>query len=423
MRFDDQPAGRASAIAGLNDLYLADEAQLVSELAAAADPGDAQREKILETAAQLVQAVRKNTAKEGGIDAFLQQYDLSSEEGVLLMCIAEALLRIPDADTADKLIADKITSANWSDHLGESDSLFVNASTWGLMLTGQILKFDEATGKNPAQLLGKLAGRAGEPVVRTAMRQAMRIMGHQFVMGRTIKEALARSVKKENIAYRHSFDMLGEAALTATDAERYFSSYFDAIGGIGAGPQGAPDDIFGAASISVKLSALHPKYSFMEHERVMQELAPKVLELAQHARDCGIGITIDAEESERLEISLELFERVYRDSSLAGYEGLGLAVQTYQRRARDVIGFLVRLAGDAGRRIPVRLVKGAYWDTEIKNAQVEGLESYPVFTRKAHTDVSYLACARQALAAGDALYPQFATHNVCTVWAKSCMQK
>jgi RHH-type proline utilization regulon transcriptional repressor/proline dehydrogenase/delta 1-pyrroline-5-carboxylate dehydrogenase len=257
MRFDDQPAGRASAIAGLNDLYLADEAQLVSELAAAADPGDAQREKILETAAQLVQAVRKNTAKEGGIDAFLQQYDLSSEEGVLLMCIAEALLRIPDADTADKLIADKITSANWSDHLGESDSLFVNASTWGLMLTGQILKFDEATGKNPAQLLGKLAGRAGEPVVRTAMRQAMRIMGHQFVMGRTIKEALARSVKKENIAYRHSFDMLGEAALTATDAERYFSSYFDAIGGIGAGPQGAPDDIFGAASISVKLSALH----------------------------------------------------------------------------------------------------------------------------------------------------------------------
>lgn len=415
MRFDDQPAGRASAIAGLNDLYLADEAQLVSELAAAADPGDAQREKILETAAQLVQAVRRNTAKEGGIDAFLQQYDLSSEEGVLLMCIAEALLRIPDADTADKLIADKITSANWSDHLGESDSLFVNASTWGLMLTGQILKFDEATGKNPTQLLGKLAGRAGEPVVRTAMRQAMRIMGHQFVMGRTIKEALARSVKKENAAYRHSFDMLGEAALTVTDAERYFSSYFDAIGGIGAGPQAAPADIFAAASISVKLSALHPKYSFMEYERVMQELVPKVLELTQHARDCGIGITIDAEESERLEISLELFERVYRDSSLAGYEGLGLAVQTYQRRARDVIGFLEQLAGDAGRRIPVRLVKGAYWDTEIKNAQIEGLESYPVFTRKAHTDVSYLACARQALAAGDALYPQFATHNAHTL--------
>jgi RHH-type proline utilization regulon transcriptional repressor/proline dehydrogenase/delta 1-pyrroline-5-carboxylate dehydrogenase len=415
MRFDDQPAARESAIAGLNDLYLADEARLISELAAAADPGDAQREKILETAAQLVSAVRVNTSKEGGIDAFLQQYDLSSEEGVLLMCIAEALLRIPDADTADKLIADKITSAKWSDHLGESDSLFVNASTWGLMLTGQILKFDQNSGKNPTQLLGKLAGRAGEPVVRTAMRQAMRIMGHQFVMGRTIEEALARSVKKENRAYRHSFDMLGEAALTATDADRYFSSYFEAIGGIGAGPQDAPEDIFGAASISVKLSALHPKYSFMEYDRVMNELAPKVLELAQHARDSGIGITVDAEESERLEISLELFQRVYADSSLDGYEGLGLAVQTYQRRARDVVSFLAGLAEDKGRRIPVRLVKGAYWDTEIKNAQVEGLASYPVFTRKVHTDVSYLACARQALAAGDALYPQFATHNAHTL--------
>ena len=415
MQFDDQPAARASAITGLNDLYLADETALVTELATAADPGDAQREKILETAAQLVTAVRKNTAKEGGIDAFLQQYDLSSEEGVLLMCIAEALLRIPDADTADKLIADKITSANWSEHLGESDSLFVNASTWGLMLTGSLLKFDQASGKNPMQLMGKLAGRAGEPVVRTAMRQAMRIMGHQFVMGRTIEEALARSVKKGNRSYRHSFDMLGEAALTAADADRYFESYFEAIGSIGAGPQDAPDDIFGAASISVKLSALHPKYSFMEYERVMAELVPKVLELTLHAKASGIGLTIDAEESERLEISLDLFQRVYNDPALDGYEGLGLAVQTYQRRARDVISFLAKLGSDGGRRIPVRLVKGAYWDTEIKNAQIEGLESYPVFTRKAHTDVSYLACARQALAAGDSLYPQFATHNAHTL--------
>ncbi len=415
MHFDDQSAARPGAIAGLNDLYLADEAALVNELADAADPGDAQRQKILHTAGQLVRAVRENTSKEGGIDAFLQQYDLSSEEGVLLMCIAEALLRIPDADTANKLIADKVTSAKWSDHLGDSDSLFVNASTWGLMLTGQLLKFDEVAGKNPINLLGKLAGRAGEPVVRTAMRQAMRIMGHQFVMGRTIDEALTRSVAKGNRAYRHSFDMLGEAALTAADADRYFSSYFDAISSIGAGPQDAPEDIFAAASISVKLSALHPKYNFMQHDRAMQELVPRVCELVEHAKASGIGITIDAEESERLEISLDIFSRVYADGVLGDYEGLGLAVQTYQRRARSVVSYLQELGQDKGRRIPLRLVKGAYWDTEIKHAQEEGLVSYPVFTRKAHTDVSYLACARQALSAGAAIYPQFATHNAHTL--------
>ncbi|MGI9270977.1 MAG: bifunctional proline dehydrogenase/L-glutamate gamma-semialdehyde dehydrogenase PutA [Woeseiaceae bacterium] len=415
MHFDDQPAARPGSIVGLNDLYLAEEAALVRELADAADPGAAQREKILSTAADLVQAVRKNRSKDGGIDAFLQQYDLSSEEGVLLMCIAEALLRIPDADTADKLIADKITSAQWKDHLGESDSLFVNASTWGLMLTGQLLQFEEATGKNPVQLLGKLAGRAGEPVVRTAMRQAMRIMGHQFVMGRTIEEALTRSVKKDNKDYRYSFDMLGEAALSAADAERYFASYYEAIGSIGSGPQEAPDDIFGAASISVKLSALHPKYSFMQHDRAIAELVPRVYELAEHARNSGIGLTIDAEESERLEISLEIFEQVYRDGALGDYEGLGLAVQTYSRRAKSVVSFVQSIAEDVGRRIPIRLVKGAYWDTEIKHAQENGLESYPVFTRKAHTDVSYLACARQALAANEALYPQFATHNAHTL--------
>jgi RHH-type proline utilization regulon transcriptional repressor/proline dehydrogenase/delta 1-pyrroline-5-carboxylate dehydrogenase len=415
MRFDDQPAAQPGSIMGLNDLYLTDETELLRELADAADPGDAQREKILLTATELVRSVRDNKSKDGGIDAFLQQYDLSSEEGVLLMCIAEALLRIPDADTADKLIADKITSAQWKDHLGESDSLFVNASTWGLMLTGQLLQFEEATGKNPVQLLGKLAGRAGEPVVRTAMRQAMRIMGHQFVMGRTIKEALDRSVNKGNKAYRHSFDMLGEAALTAADAKRYFDSYYAAIGGIGAGPQDAPEDIFAAASISVKLSALHPKYSYMQHDRAIAELVPRVCELAEHAKNSGIGLTIDAEESERLEISLEIFEHVYRDGILGDYEGLGLAVQTYLRRARNVVGFVQSLAEDAGRRIPIRLVKGAYWDTEIKHAQEEGLQSYPVFTRKAHTDVSYLACARQALAAKGALYPQFATHNAHTL--------
>ena len=415
MQFVDQPAARAGRIPYLNDLYLADEASLMRELCDAADAGEAVRRNIEETATRLVTAVRENKAREGGIDAFLQQYDLSSEEGVLLMCIAEALLRIPDAETADSLIADKITSARWKDHIGESDSLFVNASTWGLMLTGELLKLDESTKNNPVHVLGKLANRAGEPVVRTAMRQAMRIMGHQFVMGRTIKEALNRSVKKGNSAYRYSFDMLGEAALTAADAEHYLQAYHDGIKEIGAGPQPQAEDIFSAVGVSVKLSALHPRLSFLQQERVLAELTPAVTELAIHAKECGIGLTIDAEEADRLEISLELFDRVYRDKALSGYEGFGLAVPTYQRRARDVFRYLVELASDVGRRIPVRLVKGAYWDAEIKHAQELGLSSYPVFTRKAHSDVSYLACARQALEAGEALYLQFATHNAHTL--------
>jgi RHH-type proline utilization regulon transcriptional repressor/proline dehydrogenase/delta 1-pyrroline-5-carboxylate dehydrogenase len=363
MRLIDQPAARPGPITGLNDLYLADEVALVRELADAAEPGDALREKIRETASQLVLTVRENRARDSGIEAFLQQYDLSSEEGVLLMCIAEALLRSPDADTADKLIADKITSAKWRDHLGESDSFFVNASTWGLMLTGQLLQFDEVTGNNPGQLLGKLAGRAGEPVVRTAMRQAMRIMGHQFVMGRTIDEALKRSVNKNNKAYRFSFDMLGEAALTASDAQRYFTAYFEAISSIGAGQQSAAADIFAAPCISVKLSALHPKYSYLHHDRVIAELVPRVRDLALQAKASGIGLTLDAEESERLELSLEIFSAVYNDEAMGDYEGLGLAVQTYSRRARSVIEFIQSLADKGRRRIPVRLVKGAYWDS------------------------------------------------------------
>jgi len=415
MRFTDQTLARPGAISEINQRYLADEADLVRELTTAADPGESMRGKIQETAAQLVRAVRDNKAREGGIDAFLQQYDLSSEEGVLLMCIAEALLRIPDADTADKLIADKITSAQWKDHLGVSDSLFVNASTWGLMLTGQLLQLDETTKSNPAHLLGKLANRAGEPVVRTAMRQAMKIMGHQFVMGRTIKEALQRSVRKSNQGYRHSFDMLGESALTSADAEHYLEAYHQGITQIGAGPQDPAKDIFAAASVSVKLSALHPRLSLLQRDRVLSELVPRVTELAIHAKESGIGFTVDAEEADRLELTLEIFDRVYKNTGLNGYEGFGLAVPTYQRRARDVFRYLAELADDIGRRIPVRLVKGAYWDAEIKHAQEQGLSTYPVFTRKAHSDVSYLACARQALDAGDAFYLQFATHNAHTL--------
>lgn len=415
MSFIDQPAAGGGGVPGLNEHYLTDEQLLVRELVDAVDPGDAGRAKILKTAAQLVRTVRKNTAKDGGIEAFLQQYDLSSEEGILLMCIAEALLRIPDADTADKLIADKITSARWEDHLGVSDSLFVNASTWGLMLTGQLLQVDESAKSNPGSVLQKIASRAGEPVVRTAMRQAMKIMGHQFVMGRTISEALKRSVKKTNKDYRYSFDMLGEAALTDTDAGHYYDSYQSAIVSIGDAPQNGHADIFAAPNISVKLSALHPRYEFTHERRVLKELVPKVTALALQAKSSGIGLTIDAEEADRLELSLDIFAAVFRDSALKGWDGFGLALQTYQRRARTALRFVQDLAADRGRKIPVRLVKGAYWDTEIKHAQELGLQSYPVFTRKVHTDVSYLACARQALDAEALIYPQFATHNAHTL--------
>jgi len=414
MSFIDQPAAQPSSIPYINDNYLADEQNVVRELAAKADPGDAARRKILDTAAQLVRAVRKNTKNDGGIEAFLKTYDLSSDEGVLLMCVAEALLRIPDADTADRLIADKITAAKWQDHVGTSDSLFVNASTWGLMLTGKILTLDEIAKGNPTRMLGKLVSRAGEPVVRTAMRQAMKIMGHQFVMGRNIGEALKRATKMTDLPYRHSFDMLGESALTADDAQRYLDNYHEGIKSIGEAHVESAD-VFSAPGISVKLSALHPRYEFSHEERVMAELVPAVLDLAKHAKEIGIGLTIDSEEAHRLEMWLGIFERVYRDPALDGWEGFGVALQTYQRRGNDALRFLIDLAGDVGRRIPVRLVKGAYWDSEVKWAQEQGLESYPVYTRKSHSDISYLAAARTALDASAEIYAQFATHNAHTL--------
>ena len=415
MSFIDQPAAQPSSIPYINDNYLADEQTIVRELAARADTGESARGKILNTAAQLVRAVRKNTSNDGGIEAFLQQYDLSSDEGVLLMCIAEALLRIPDADTADRLIADKITAAKWQDHVGTSDSLFVNASTWGLMLTGKILTMDDMATGNPTRLLGKLVSRAGEPVVRTAMRQAMKIMGHQFVVGRNIGEALKRAMKSTDLPYRYSFDMLGESALTAEDALRYLENYHEGIKSIANGPQVDAPDVFSAPGISVKLSALHPRYEYSHEDRVMAELVPAVLELAKHAKEVGIGLTIDSEEAHRLEMWLGIFERIYRDPALDGWEGFGVALQTYQRRGNDALRFLIELAADVGRRIPVRLVKGAYWDSEVKWAQEQGLSSYPVFTRKSHSDISYLAAARAALDAGDKIYAQFATHNAHTL--------
>ncbi|HEX6927963.1 MAG TPA: bifunctional proline dehydrogenase/L-glutamate gamma-semialdehyde dehydrogenase PutA, partial [Gammaproteobacteria bacterium] len=400
--------------AKMNELYLADETATVKSLLDAARLSDDARARIHERAKTLVEAVRANADSKGGIEAFLQQYDLSSQEGMVLMCLAEALIRVPDAETADKLIQDKLKDGRWKEHLGKSPSLFVNASTWGLMLTGRVLKFGAREEKNVSSVIDRAIQRVGEPMVRAAIRQAMRIMGFQFVMGRTIAEAMKRSRSNGQKLYRHSFDMLGEAALTYADAEKYFQAYSDAIDAIGEN-KGEGFDVFSAPSISVKLSALHPRYELANHERVMQEMVPKLVALAEKAKSHDIALTVDAEEAERLDISLDVIEAVYRSPSLDGWPGFGLAIQAYQKRCIRLIDWLITLSKDVGRRIPVRLVKGAYWDTEIKKFQVNGEEGYPVFTRKANTDVSYLACAKKLLAAGDAIYPQFATHNAHTV--------
>jgi RHH-type proline utilization regulon transcriptional repressor/proline dehydrogenase/delta 1-pyrroline-5-carboxylate dehydrogenase len=392
-----------------------DEAEHLAELLDQARLPAEEQAQVQAAAVALVQRTRVRSADPGMVEAFMRQYDLSSEEGVLLMCVAEALLRIPDRATADKLIRDKLGDADWDRHMGQSSSVLVNASTWGLMLTGRMVNLADETRRNAIGAFRRLVGRAGEPAIRLAVRQAMRIMGHQFVMGRTIAEALERSRKGEQAKYLYSFDMLGEAAFTQADADRYFAAYRDAIGAIGAG--GPYPDVFAAPSISVKLSALHPRYELAKRERVHKELTPRVLELAKLAKARGIGFTIDAEESERLELSLDVIAGAFTDPSLDGWEGYGLAVQAYQKRAPFVIDYLADLARKTGRRMPMRLVKGAYWDSEVKKAQAEGYAGYPVFTRKANTDVSYLACARRMLAAADAIYPMFATHNAQTIAA------
>jgi RHH-type proline utilization regulon transcriptional repressor/proline dehydrogenase/delta 1-pyrroline-5-carboxylate dehydrogenase len=402
--------------------WMRDETEAVRELLAQARQPAGDCAVIQAAAADLVRRVRTRAHDQGAIEAFMRQYDLGSEEGVLLMCVAEALLRIPDPGTADMLIRDKLGEADWKRHMGQSDSVLVNASTWGLMLTGHLVDLADATKRDVHNAFKRLVGRIGEPMIRLAVRQAMRIMGHQFVMGRTIDEALARSRKGDNANYRYSFDMLGEGALTTQDALHYLDAYRMAIHAIGRHasaqhPGEAQGGVFTAPSISVKLSALHPRYEHAKRERVVAELTPRVLELAQLAKKYDIGFTIDAEEADRLELSLDVIAAAYGDRSLDGWEGYGLAVQAYQKRAPFVIDFIADLARRSGRRIPVRLVKGAYWDSEIKRAQVDGQVGYPVFTRKPNTDVSYLANARRMLDAGDALYPMFATHNAHTIAA------
>jgi RHH-type proline utilization regulon transcriptional repressor/proline dehydrogenase/delta 1-pyrroline-5-carboxylate dehydrogenase len=397
----------------INARYLADEKEVVSELLALARLPAAERESIRREAVALVVAARARREGKTGIESFLQQYGLASQEGVVLMCLAEALLRIPDAETADKLIADKIAIGQWSDYLGEADSLFVNASTWGLMLTGRLVRESELEVRDPVSFLRRLVARLGEPVVRTAFRHAMRIMGRQFVMGRNIGEALARADSEEGARYRHTYDMLGESALTARDAERYQDAYRAAIDAVGRSVRpGSPPA--GWPSVSVKLSALHPRYEFGRARQVLAELGPRLESLALAAKAAGIALTVDAEEAERLELSLELLDGLLIAPALAGWDGLGLAVQAYSKRTPDVLRFLQRRVDETGRVLNLRLVKGAYWDSEIKRAQERGLPGYPVYTRKANTDVAYLACARMLLEGTRRIYPQFATHNAHT---------
>ncbi|PEQ13894.1 trifunctional transcriptional regulator/proline dehydrogenase/L-glutamate gamma-semialdehyde dehydrogenase [Novosphingobium sp. PC22D] len=387
-----------------------EEAACLRPLLEAATLPDDQRRFAAATARDLIKAVRAKDRR-GGMESLVQEYSLSSQEGVALMCLAEALLRIPDDGTRDALIRDKISGGDWQSHLGGGRSLFLNAATWGLVVTRRVVSTVDDSGLSKA--LSRLLRRAGEPVIRSGVEVAMRLMGEQFVMGETISEALKRAREKEARGFRFSYDMLGEAAATAEDARRYFVDYLRAIHAIGLSTR--ERGLHEGAGISIKLSALHPRYSRAQGERVMTELLPRVRELAIQSRGYGIGLNIDAEEADRLEISLDLFEALALDPALAGWDGLGFVVQAYGKRCPLVIDWLVDLAHRAGRRIMVRLVKGAYWDAEIKRAQVDGLADYPVYTRKLHSDVAYIACARKLLDHRDVLFPQFATHNAQTL--------
>jgi RHH-type proline utilization regulon transcriptional repressor/proline dehydrogenase/delta 1-pyrroline-5-carboxylate dehydrogenase len=402
--------------AAVTAAYRRDEAGAVESLLAQGARANADAGAL---AHKLVSQVREKRTRSSGVDALMHEFSLSSEEGVALMCLAEALLRIPDSQTADRLIADKISKGDWRKHLGESPSLFVNAATWGLLITGKLVGTSSETGLGSA--LTKLIGKGGEPLIRKGVDLAMRMLGNQFVTGQTIDEALKNSRDNEARGYRYSYDMLGEAALTELDAQNYYASYETAIHAIGKASNGR--GIKDGPGISVKLSALHPRYSRAQHARVMAELLPRVRTLVLLAKHYNIGLNIDAEEADRLEISLDLMEAMAFDPELAGFDGIGFVVQAYQKRCPFVIDYLADLAKRSGRKFMVRLVKGAYWDAEIKRAQVDGMPGYPVYTRKVYTDVSYLTCAKKLLAASELLYPQFATHNahslaVIYTWAR-----
>ncbi len=391
--------------------YAPDDAVLAGPLLADAAL-DAHREARIDVqASDLVHAIRAQSSGFGGIEEVLREYSLSTKEGLALMVLAEALLRVPDAATADALIEDKLGQGDFAHHESRSDALLVNASAWALGITARIIQ----PGEEPTGILQSLAKRIGLPTVRVATRQAMRIMGNHFVLGETIADALKRAASGDARLFRYSFDMLGEGARTAADARRYFKSYADAIKAIGlaAGNQPLPD----RPGISVKLSALHPRYEALSRERVLKELVPLVVDLAQQAKAFDLNFTVDAEEADRLELSLDVIAAVAADPALADWDGFGIAIQSYQKRAMAVIDWMDQLAATLNRRFMVRLVKGAYWDTEVKRAQERGLADYPVWTRKAMTDLNYMACAERLLKARPRLYPQFATHNALTVAA------
>lgn len=387
---------------------LEDETTAVRHLLARTQPLKTINERVRARAAALI-ANQRETGPGGMVESFLQSYGLSTKEGIALLCLAEALLRIPDATTADALIEDTFENGNWKQHLGGSDSMFVNASSWALMLTGSVVKMGE--GESPAAWFGQLVKRSGEPVIRNALRAGMKFLGSQFVMGETIGEALKHARDDEEKGYTLSYDILGEGARTQAQAEGYLSAYLAAIGAIAKGRRG---DLFEKPGISVKLSALHPRYSATQERRVFEELLPRVKTILREAMKHGIAVSFDAEEANRLDLSLDLYHHLLNDPQFSGFDGIGWVMQAYQKRAIHVAEGLIMMARAARRRIPVRLVKGAYWDSEIKHAQVMGLAGFPVFTRKCYTDLSYLACAQVLIGAPDAIYPQFATHNALT---------
>ncbi|MGJ3258302.1 MAG: bifunctional proline dehydrogenase/L-glutamate gamma-semialdehyde dehydrogenase PutA [Rhodospirillales bacterium] len=415
MIFKSADSHQGDGRADIDAHYRADETECVERLLRELDLGADALGSIESYARTLVEAVRDKTVHKGGIDAFLHEYGLSTQEGVLLMCVAEALLRIPDDDTREALIRDKLGSADWKKHLGHSSSLFVNASTWALMMTGQVVNMHGYKGRSPDAAMRRLVARLGEPVVRESVNQAMRVMGKQFVMGRTIEEALERARDWESRGYSYSYDMLGEAARTMIDAKRYFQAYKTAIRKIGETAAGRGP--YKGPGISVKLSALHPRYELGHVGRVMDELVPRLRALCLDAAKYDIGLNIDAEEADRLDISLDCIEAISGDPELEDWQGFGVVVQAYQKRAPFVLDYLAGMCRKHGRRLMVRLVKGAYWDMEIKRAQELGLKGYPVYTRKANTDVSYLACAKKLFANTDVFYPQLATHNAHSIAA------
>ena len=411
--FDFALPTQTSLRQAVTDAYRRDETEAVQDMLQRAQMSDEERQAADTLARRLVTQVRASRTKASGVDALMHEFSLSSEEGVALMCLAEALLRIPDKATRNKLIADKLSDGNWKKHLNNSPSLFVNAAAWGLLITGKLTT--QTSEQSLGAALNRLLGKGGEPLIRKGVDYAMRLLGKQFVTGQTIEEALQNGKEREKMGYRYSFDMLGEAAYTQADADRYYNDYVQAIHAIG--KDAAGQGVYEGNGISVKLSAIHPRYSRAQHGRVMGELLPRLKELYLLGKKYNIGINIDAEEANRLELSLDLLEALVSDPDLAGYNGIGFVVQAYQKRCPFVIDYLIDLARRNNQKLMIRLVKGAYWDSEIKWAQVDGLNGYPVYTRKVHTDISYLACARKLLSAQDAVFPQFATHNAYTLAA------